>query len=72
MVKIVSKRERERIQREMDERVENARRQLAEGQDLTDKLARDIQEMEDDAWIEHFISQDAGIIDINYIQTEDY
>lgn len=71
MVTIISKRERERIQREMDRQVEEARRQLSDGQELTDRLSRDIQQAEDDAWIEHFSNRDAGIVDINYIPMED-
>ncbi len=74
MAKIVSKRERDRIKKELEQRVEEARKQLADGQDLIDRLTRDIEQLEDDAWIEHMMdrnSQDAGIVDINYIQTED-
>ena len=71
MVTIISKRERERIQRDMDRRVEEAKQQLADGENLVDRLTREIQEAEDDAWIEHFSNRDAGIIDINYIPTED-
>lgn len=74
MVKIISKRERDRIKKELEQRVDEARRQLAEGQDLIDRLTHDIEQMEDDAWIDHMMdrnNQDAGIVDINYIQTED-
>ena len=74
MAKIVSKRERDRIKKELEQRVEEARKQLADGQDLIDRLTRDIEQLEDDAWMEHILDQtsrDVGNVDINYIQTED-
>lgn len=74
MTKIVSKRERERIQRELEQRIEEARRQLADGQDLIDRLSNEIKQMEEDAWMEHILEQttrNVDPIDINYIQTGD-
>ena len=74
MVKIVSKRERERIEREIERRVEEAGRQLAGGEDLTERVSRDVAQAEEDAWIEHILDgviTNGTVHDTNYTQTED-
>lgn len=68
MATIISKRERERIQREMDRRVEEARGQLVDDQDLTDRLTQDIQQAENDC-TERSSNRGVGVVDINYIPT---
>lgn len=64
MVKIISKRRREAIYRQLDEEAEQMEKANEELQNLKT----------DDEWIEHILDQttrDVGIVDVNYIQTED-
>lgn len=70
MAKIISRRERERLQREMDRRVEDAKEQLAD-EDIVERLSRDMQQAED-AWVQDLLDNlPDGIVDINYIPLED-
>ena len=70
MAKIISRRERERLQREMDRRVEDAKEQLAD-EDIVERLSRDTQQAED-AWVQDLLDNlPDGIVDINYIPLED-